>query len=172
MNSSPGIRAGGVKVLKPNENWAKQRPQKDRWPKKEEEYPFSAKKNTALQPSLPLCLPPSLPLSIIIRQNSPRGKNLPFDGGGDGRTRTRTRTDERRSERGASVHSKSDSVVSLEWSGKRPISLRPSVRHSGLTLHRDPAEFNPIAAISSLSYLSNFMKILLNQLSSQFVFEV
>ena len=47
-------------MLKPNQNWAKLRPQKDRWPKKEEEYPFSAKKNTALQPSLQPYLPPSL----------------------------------------------------------------------------------------------------------------
>ena len=42
-----------------------------------------------------LQLSPSLPLSIIIRQNSPRGKNFPFDEG----------PSERRKKRGASIQS-------------------------------------------------------------------
>ena len=70
------------KVLKPElGNWGRLRPQKGSMAeggRGRREYPFGAKRT---QPSSSLQLSASLPLSIIIRQNSPRGKNLPFDEG-------------------------------------------------------------------------------------------
>ena len=89
--------------------------------------PFQCKKEHSLpSPSLPLSLFPSsfgriLPEGKIFLLTAAAATDADADG----------RTSEEAKEERPSVHSKSDSVVSLEWSGKRPISLRPSVRHSG-----------------------------------------
>ena len=69
--------------------------------------------------------------------------------------------DDGRRRRRSGVHSKSDSVVvSLEWSGKRPVhpirpSDRPTERHSRLTQHQDLAEFNSIHERGSFSCLDH-----------------